>query len=211
MNDPRRVLVLAPHTDDGEIGCGGSIARLVGEGKSVFYIAFSAAEQSLPEGVAPDILRKEAAVATAVLGVPGSQLTILSYPVRAFSSLRQEILEDMVRLRKQIEPDLVFLPSSNDTHQDHETIFNEGFRAFKRVTMLGYELPWNNRSFEANTFITLRREHIDRKVQAIKCYQSQQNRRYSEEEFIRGWARTRGTQVFHEYAEVFESVRWIIR
>ena len=211
MMDFRRVLVLAPHTDDGELGCGGTMARLIAEGKEVFYVAFSSAEASVPEPWPRDILKKEVREANQVLGIPDSQVTVLDYPVREFPRLRQEILEDMVKLKKQIRPDLVLLPSANDTHQDHETIAREGFRAFKQATMLGYEIPWNNRAFPESTFIVLEEQHITKKIEALRCYQSQRDRYYFSEEFVRGWARTRATQVSHEYAEVFESVRWILR
>jgi len=50
MNTMRRVLVLAPHTDDAELGCGGTIARLLTDGADVFVAAFSTAEESLPPG-----------------------------------------------------------------------------------------------------------------------------------------------------------------
>ena len=54
----QRALVLAPHTDDGEFGCGGTMARLVEEGTDVRYVAFSIATRSLPEGFAPDTLAR---------------------------------------------------------------------------------------------------------------------------------------------------------
>jgi len=54
-----RILVLAPHTDDGEFGCGGSIARFIEEKKEVFYVAFSAVEELVPPNFPRDILRKE--------------------------------------------------------------------------------------------------------------------------------------------------------
>src|SRR6185503_2684695 len=57
----RRALVLAPHTDDGEFGCGGTMARLVDQGADVRYVAFSIATRSLPEGFAPDTLAHEVA------------------------------------------------------------------------------------------------------------------------------------------------------
>ena len=210
MYDFSRILVLAPHTDDGELGCGGSVARFVSEGKTVYYVAFSMAENSVPEGWPKDILKKEVRKATRVLGIPATQLTTLDYPVREFPRLRQEILEDMVRFRKDIQPDLVFVPSANDTHQDHETIAREAFRAFKHTTMLGYEIPWNIRTFEASAFIVLEEEHVQTKIEALRCYQSQRDRYYFGKEFILGWARTRATQIAHQYAEVFEAVRWIV-
>ena len=60
----KRALVLAPHTDDGEFGCGGTMARLVEGGCEVRYVAFSIATRSLPEGFPPDTLAREMREAT---------------------------------------------------------------------------------------------------------------------------------------------------
>src|SRR5439155_20800720 len=68
VNGWQRALVLAPHTDDGEFGCGGAMARLAQEGADVRYVAFSIATRSLPEGFAPDTLPREVPEGTAALG-----------------------------------------------------------------------------------------------------------------------------------------------
>ena len=69
----QRALVLAPHTDDGEFGCGGTMARLVEAGSEVRYVAFSIATRSLPPGFPPDTLAREVAEATAELGIPAER------------------------------------------------------------------------------------------------------------------------------------------
>jgi LmbE family N-acetylglucosaminyl deacetylase len=206
-----RVLVLAPHTDDAEFGCGGTIARFIEERTELFQVAFSSAEASVPEGFRPDILRFEVREAAAVLGIRQDNLILLSYPVRSFHSCRQEILEDMIRLERDLRPDMVLLPSTHDTHQDHQTIAQEGFRAFKRTTMLGYEVPWNNLTFVTQGFVFLEDRHLDRKIEAIKCYQSQETRPYARADFIRSLAVTRGIQMGAPYAEAFEITRWVRR
>ena len=66
----RNVLVLAPHTDDGEFGCGGTMARLIEDGARVTYAAFSTAAKSVPEGFPRDILKHEVRAATGILGIP---------------------------------------------------------------------------------------------------------------------------------------------
>jgi LmbE family N-acetylglucosaminyl deacetylase len=209
--DVNRILVLAPHTDDGEFGCGGSIARFVEEGKEVYYVAFSTAKKSVPAGMPKDILGKEVKEATALLGIKQNNLIVFDYEVRTFPLCRQDILEDMVKLQRQLNPDLIFLPSSNDTHQDHNVIASEGFRAFKKSTMLGYEVPWNNLTFVTNAFIFLEKKHLDKKINALKCYISQLGRSYVNEEFIRSLAVTRGAQIGVLYAETFEVIRWVMK
>ena len=200
-----RVLVLAPHTDDGEFGAGGTMARLVEEGADVRYVAFSIATRSLPEGFAPDALAREVRAATAELGIPPDNLTVHDFDVRTFPQHRQEILELLVELWEEWRPDAVFQPSVRDIHQDHQVIAGEGLRAFKRTTILGYEIPWNKFAYQA--YVSLQQSHVDRKVAALSRYASQQHRRYSDADYIRNVARTHGINVNRDYAEVFEVYR----
>lgn len=206
-----KILILAPHTDDGEIGCGGSISKFIEEGKEVYYVAFSTARKSLRSGFPPDTLEKEVRAATKVLGIiEESNLILFNYEVRTFPQHRQEILEDLIKIKRRINPDLVFVPSPTDIHQDHQVIANESLRAFKKVTILGYEQPWNNIVFSTRNFIKLRKRHVAKKIEALKCYASQTHRTYLTEEFIYGLAKIRGTQIESEYAEAFEVIRLIM-
>ncbi len=202
-----RVLVLAPHTDDGEFGCGGTMARLVENGADVRYVAFSIATRSLPEGFPPDTLAQEVKEATAELGIPDGNLTVHDFDVRTFPEHRQDILEALVALWEDWHPDAVFQPSLHDIHQDHQVIAAEGLRAFKRTTILGYEIPWNNFDFAYQAYVSLEQSHIDRKIAALSKYASQQHRRYSDPDYIRNVARTHGINVNRDYAEVFEVYR----
>ncbi|BDQ02766.1 PIG-L deacetylase family protein [Ignavibacterium sp.] len=205
-----RILILAPHTDDGELGCGGTIAKFVDEGKEVHCVAFSIAEDSVPAGFPKDALLTEFSNAMKTLGLKEQNIRTFRYRVRHFTSFRQDILEDIVKLRNEINPDLVFVPSPNDIHQDHQVITAEGLRAFKKISILGYELPWNNIIFETRSFVKLNKTHIAKKIAALQCYKTQQHRSYLNEQFIWGLAKTRGTQFESDYAESFEILRILI-
>ena len=74
FNSIKRALVLAPHTDDGEFGCGATIDKLIKSGVEVYYIAFSYCEESVPEGFAPDVLKHEAK------RVPLTKLAYIGFP-----------------------------------------------------------------------------------------------------------------------------------
>lgn len=211
MERLNKILVLAPHTDDGEFGCGASIAKFIAEKKDVYYAAFSLAEESVPPPFPKNILEVEVKAATKKLGIVPDNLLLYKYKVRHFAHYRQEILEDLVQLNKDLQPDVVFMPSLNDLHQDHTTIAHEGLRAFKRTTILCYEMPWNNISFATNCFIPVTENEISAKLRALNCYDSQKGRSYASEEFIRSLAITRGTQIGCRYAEVFEVVRWLVK
>lgn len=206
----KRVLVLAPHTDDGEFGCGGTIAKFIDNEAEMFYVTFSVCELSVPPHLPKNILETEVKNATEVLGIKNENLKIYHYGVRNFDSCRQQILDDLINLKNEIEPDLLLMPSPHDIHQDHNTIATEGIRAFKQISVLGYELPWNNLTFNTQSFIFLEEKHLNTKIEALKCYQSQINRVYANENFIRSLAVTRGTQIGVRYAEAFEVIRWII-
>jgi LmbE family N-acetylglucosaminyl deacetylase len=203
----RRALVLAPHTDDGEFGCGGTMARLVESGAEVRYVAFSIATRSLPPGFPPDTLAREVAEATAELGIAPEGLTVHDFDVRTFPDHRQEILELLIEVWSEWRPECVFQPSVHDVHQDHRTIAEEGLRAFKRTTVLGYEIPWNNFDFSYQAYVTLEQRHVDRKVAALSRYASQQHRRYANADYVWSLARTHGTNVNHDFAEVFQVYR----
>lgn len=209
MFDPKKILILAPHTDDGELGCAGSIAKFIAEGRQVYYAAFSLCSKSLPPDLAPDTLAHECKKATSVLSIPSGNVTLFDFEVRNFPKFRQEILEELVKLDKNIQPDLVFIPSVTDIHQDHQVIHIEALRAFKNSSLLGYELPWNHAQFSSTYFISLSENNIDEKVESLKAYQSQAHRNYMQEDFIRSLAKVRGVQANTEYAEAFEVYKLI--
>jgi len=206
----KNILVLAPHTDDGELGAGGTISKFIENGNIVYYIAFSTADKSVPEGMPTDILKTEVKAATAKLGIKANHLFVLDFEVRKLNYVRQEILEQLIRIKKEIKFDLVFMPSLHDIHQDHTTIANEGLRAFKDTSILGYELIWNNLTFNTTSFVKLKEDNIRKKIEALKEYKSQNGRDYISEEFILSLARTRGVQIGCQFAEAFEVIRWIL-
>jgi LmbE family N-acetylglucosaminyl deacetylase len=204
MFNPRKILVVAPHTDDGELGCGGSIAKFASEGKEVYYAAFSLCSKSLPPGLPEDTLANECKKATASLGISPANLMLFDFEVRIFPKHRQEILEELVAIGKKIKPDLVFIPSVADIHQDHGVIHAEALRAFKNSSLLGYELPWNHPPFTSPFFINLSANDLSKKTEALKEYRSQSHRNYMQEDFIRSLAKVRGVQANSDYAEAFE-------
>ncbi len=206
-----RVLILSPHTDDAELGSGATIARFLEEGNELFWIVFSTAEDSVPEGMDKGILREEFSSVLKCLGMKNDQSRVFQFPVRRLQEHRQEVLEELVSMRDSFKPNLVIGPSLHDYHQDHQVVANEMVRAFKTSSgIISYELPWNHITFDSQMFVGLQRKHMDMKARILKIYRSQEakNRAYFSEEFIYGLGKTRGVQSNFEYAEAFEVVRW---
>ncbi|HYB75500.1 MAG TPA: PIG-L deacetylase family protein [Nitrososphaerales archaeon] len=210
VNNYKRLLMLAPHTDDVELGCGGTVARFVEEKECEINVAvFSTAGESVPKGFPRTALRDEFYEAMKILGVRKDHLHVYDYSVRKLSYSRQAVLEELVKLGRSIKPDMVFLPSSQDLHQDHQTLCNEGLRAFKEITLWGYELPWNTITFPTRGFITLEKRHLERKWKALLEYKTQfaAKRPYFSRDYIMGIAKVRGLQVKSKYAEAFDVLR----
>jgi len=210
MNEYKKVFVISPHTDDGELGAGGFLSNLIKQKSQIYYIAFSTAEASVSKDLPKDILKTEVKDACLELGIEEENIILYNYEVRKLNYHRQEILEELIKLRQLHEPDLVLVPSRDDIHQDHSTVAQESLRAFKNTTILGYELIWNNLKFNNNACVKLDKNDVESKVNALSKYRSQKGKNYMEREFIFSLARTRGVQIGTDYAEAFEVLRWIM-
>ena len=198
----RNVLVLAVHPDD-EQACSGTLARLHAAGASIELITFSDCAD-----ISKNALIKEYSAATRMLGINQAP-ALCDLPNRHLPEHRQRILAtlDDVVLDGY---DLVLLPATSDKHQDHATVSAEGIRAFKRTTILGYELPLN--TIGPSTwagYVRLEPEHVDAKVQHAAIYKTQAHKPYMQEAYIRGLVAMRGMQAGVDAAEAFEVIRWV--
>lgn len=193
----KKILCLSPHSDDVELGMGGTVSKFIAAGYHVTNAIFSYC--GLPT------LRLEADKASHGLGC---ELLDFDYPVREFSKYRQDVLDDLIRLNEKFCPDMVFVPSRDDIHQDHEVITAEARRAFKMKTLLGYELPWNANGFRNDCYSSLKMIDLENKIKAIGEYKSQSHRSYAERVNIVAQARLRGMQSASTYAECFEIIRY---
>tara|TARA_B100001250_G_C19788114_1_gene785114 strand:- start:56 stop:691 length:636 start_codon:yes stop_codon:yes gene_type:complete len=207
-----KILILSPHTDDAELGCGGSIIKFIEQGKNILWCVFSTAEESLPNDLPKDTLKKEFLEVCSKLKLDKNQYIIHDYSVRKLPDHRQEILEGLVKIKNDFNPDLVIGPSLNDYHQDHQVIANEMIRAFKSSSsIISYELPWNHITFSNQMFITLDKKQMNKKINLLESYKSQiiKKRSYFSKDFIESLANIRGMQIGIDFAEAFEVVRWI--
>mgnify|MGYP001192630970 CR=1 FL=1 len=194
----KNILALSPHADDVELGCGGTMSKF--KDSNIDVISFSWPHDR------PDIVNEF----KNSMELFKFNYELLDFPVRNLSLHRQDILEILVKKSKQKKYDLVLCPSTYDTHQDHEVICNETFRAFKKTTILGYECPWNCKKFPTDFFIKLDKSHMNDKKKMIDCYKTQGDRTYVIKDYIFDIARTRGLQVDSDFAECFELIRGVI-
>jgi LmbE family N-acetylglucosaminyl deacetylase len=203
------VLCLGAHPDDIEFGAGGTLNRLLKRGWKVHMLVFSKCAESVPRGYPPDQLVSEFQKSMRTYGI--RDYNILDYRVRWFPSARQGILEDLVRIRNERDYDIVISSSHLDLHQDHATLGSEVRRAFQNTTVFQYEISKNRHDYHPNLFVELSAEDLRSKLRAIKCYRSQNSRKWTSPLNIEGLARVRGMQADVEFAEAFEISKMLWR
>jgi LmbE family N-acetylglucosaminyl deacetylase len=137
--------------------------------------------------------------------------TLLDFETRKFDRQRQHILDWMCAEGESFKPDLVLCSAYGDCHQDHIIVRDEAVRAYRRSSILGYELPWSNPAgFFPRFYVPLEQEHLNIKLKALAKYKSQWGKRhYMETEIVQATTLMRGQQIDHRYAEAFEVMRWI--
>lgn len=210
MKAHERVLAIGAHTDDIELGCGAYLSRLRREGSDIMAAAFSRAELSLGPDMAPDTLEREFRNSMALLDIT-DRVHMGAIAVRDFPDHRQEILEELVRIKREFQPDLVITMNSKDTHQDHQVVHGESVRAFRGTTLLGYESPWNQRKSNNDLFVEVQPEDVEMKIAMLGEYKSQATlkRSYVDPEYVHSAATFRGYQGRLPLAELYEVITMV--
>ena len=205
MFKTKKVLACSPHTDDIELGCGGTLAYLKEQGSDIFVVNFARSknhDDDYGEQVGQEFMES--------MNILGADYEMLDFPTRRLPEKRQDILDYLIKLDQSHQFDMVFCHSTYDQHQDHQTVQQEVFRAFKNQTILGYELPWNCMQFSTDFFVSLKQHHINKKIEMLDCYKSQQHRPFMCKQYVGDIARTRGLQIKAQYAECFELIRGVV-
>lgn len=197
----KKILAIAPHTDDIELGCGAALSKLSYE-YDIDVIGITSA-QPLSTGDPVQEFYE-------AMSYLRANVVFLDFKPRILSQMRQELLDYFWKCNRDKHYDIVFCPSSYDHHQDHQVVYEETFRAFKHSTILGYELPWNNRIFRTDVFVTVSEDDLKVKIKMLDAYKTQQERAFMCKDYVYDIARTRGLQSGCQYAESFEAIRIIM-
>ena len=200
-----KVIVICPHTDDGGIGAGGTTARFLEEGIEVHYVVLSVPSPEFEE----ECMNAIKSFKTKDNGV---HLHLYSFRRQRFLEQRQDILQILCDLNMKLKPNLVFIPSTYDRHQDHQVATNEAIRAFNHSSILGYIINKNCKVVIEDVFIPFEEEHLLTKQIVLSNYHSQRRvgRIETDPEYVRVEAYMRGTKIGKSYAETFEVIRVIM-
>jgi len=200
-NGPLQVLCLGSHSDDIEIGCGGTILRLAEQYPqcAFHWVVFSAIGE-----------REAEARRAASLFVPSAVLKGLmlkAFPDGFMPYVGGEVKSIFEDLKKSISPDLVFTHNRKDAHQDHRLIAELTWNTFRDHLVLEYEIPkYDGDLGQPSLFVPLTAEMCQKKVRYIMdAFQSQRVKRWFQEETFLSLMRLRGMECNAPsgYAEAF--------
>jgi LmbE family N-acetylglucosaminyl deacetylase len=198
----KRVLFLGAHPDDIEIGCGALIHNIVNK-TEILCVTLSDNQKN------PDLkkVRDEHLRSMKVLGVPEEKVIFGPFITRVFPDSRQEILEYFLKLRKDFKPDLIFTHSKQDVHQDHNTMTEESLRAFRGITVLGFDVVRSSYGFFPHFLIEVTEEDANKKIEALAQYETYQDRYYFNAELTRSIMVRHGALAERSFAEGFDILR----
>jgi LmbE family N-acetylglucosaminyl deacetylase len=197
----RRVLCFGAHCDDIEIGCGGTILRLIEEHSDleVQWVVFGSDGQRREEG--------EASAKLFLKGAHNKRVVFHNFRDGFFPYTGKEIKECFLSLEKESAPDLIFSHYRHDLHQDHRLISELTWNSFRDHLILEYEIPkYDGDLGVPNVFVPLKSEVCNRKIEyLLSSFQSQKGKYWFTEDTFLSLLRIRGVEARSatRYAEAF--------
>jgi LmbE family N-acetylglucosaminyl deacetylase len=198
----KRVLFLGAHPDDIEIGCGALIHNIV-QKTDILCVTLSDNQKN------PDLkkVRDEHFASMKVLGVSEEKIIFGPFVTRVFPDSRQDILEYFLKLRADFKPDLIFTHSKQDVHQDHNTMTDEALRAFRGITVLGFDVVRSSYGFFPHFLVEVTEEDVNKKIEALSKYDTYRDRYYFNSELTRSIMVRHGALAERPFAEGFDILR----
>jgi LmbE family N-acetylglucosaminyl deacetylase len=198
----KRVLFLGAHPDDIELGCGALLHHIVKK-TDVLCVTLSDNQKN------PDLqkVKIEHVRSMKILGVPEEKIVFGPFQTRIFPDSRQEILEYFLKLRKEFQPDLIFTHTKQDVHQDHNTMTQEALRAFRGITVLGFDVVRSSHGFFPDFLVEVTEEDVNKKIEALIKYETYRDRYYFNSELTRSIMVRHGALAERPFAEGFDILR----
>lgn len=204
----RRILCLGAHSDDIEIGCGGTILELLRTRRDLdfHWVVFSSGSD-----------REREARHSAQLflkGAAGKNIHILNFRNSFFPFEGAKIKEFFEDLKSRLSPDLILTHSRDDLHQDHRTIHQLTWNTWRNHLILEYEIPkYDGDLGTPNFFVTFDRKTCERKIKYLmECFATQRDKHWFTEDTFQGLMRIRGIEANSpgKYAEAFYSRKLVL-
>ena len=200
----KKVCFIGAHPDDIEIGCGALIAHISGKTEVKCYTLSDNQKNPLLKNVVD-----EHYASMAVLGVPEENVFLGEFQTRHFPQARQEILEYLININNTFHPEIVFVHTKSDIHQDHATVTEEGLRAFRGTTVLGFDVIRSSYGFFPSFLVEVSEEDVKQKIAALAEYKTYESKYYFDPEVTRATLIRHGALAERPFAEGFDILRII--
>ena len=205
----RRVLCLGAHSDDIEIGCGGTLLRLIGDhpGLDVRWVVFCGADERRNAEARQSAARYLA-------GLNSSRVDVFEFRDAFMPFDGVAVKERFESLKRDFAPDLVFTHYRDDRHQDHRLLSDLAWNTWRDHQILEYEiLKYDGDLGRPNVFAPLPEEICRRKVELLMtAFPTQANRQWFTEDTFWSMLRIRGVECNSptKYAEAFHSRKMLL-
>jgi LmbE family N-acetylglucosaminyl deacetylase len=205
---PSRVLCIGAHSDDIEIGAGGTLLKLLGArpATAVDWVVLAAHGERAEEA--------RASAARFVKDDAGSTIAIESFRERYFPQEATALKEYFDELGRRTQPEVVICPTRGDAHQDHRTVAELAAATFRDQLILEYEIPkFDGDLGRPNVYVQLEPDHVDAKIDILMHqFPTQLARDWFTEETFRGLMRLRGIEARSPggYAEAFHCRKLVL-
>ena len=198
----KKVIFIGAHPDDIELGCGALIANI--QSKTDVHCVTLSDNQKNPQLTN---LVEEHYNSMSILGLKRDQVILGQFETRRFPEQRQDILEFMLALRKDLQPDMVFVHSAADLHQDHGAITQEALRAFRGISIFGFDVIRSSHGFFPTFLLEVEPEDVEKKIKSLAAYKTYQDKYYFSPELTRSILIRNGAICERPFAEGFDMMR----
>lgn len=200
----KKVCFIGAHPDDIEIGCGALIAHIA----SLTEVLCVTLSDNQKNASLTNVV-KEHYASMQVLGISKDHVVVGQFETRRFPHARQEILEYFLGLKNSFHPEIVFVHTKADIHQDHATCTEEALRAFRGISVLGFDVIRSSYGFFPNFLVEVSEEDVEKKIQALAQYHTYDDKYYFKSEVTRATLIRNGALAERQYAEGFDILRVI--
>lgn len=200
----RRLLFVGAHPDDIELGCGAFISQIADQADIICLTLSDNQKNPLLKNLVIEHFNS-----MAVLGIPKEKVLLDDFETRRFPHFRQEILERLFQLNRSFKPEIVFVHSRADIHQDHQTVTEEALRAFRGTTVLGFDVLRSSYGFFPNFLVEVNESNVQNKLNALSEYKTYTDKYYFDPEITRSTLKRNGALAERPYAEGFDILRII--
>jgi len=202
----KRALFLGAHPDDIELGCGALIHH-ISQLSEITCVTLSDNQKD------PELKNvvSEQHRSMAILGVSQDRIRYGPFETRIFPQARQEILEYLLQLREEVRPEIIFVHTNQDVHQDHLTMTQEALRAFRGITLLGFDVVRSSYGFFPHFLVEVNASDVTAKIEALAQYRTYRDKYYFNSELTRSIMIRHGALAEKDFAEGFDILRIVGR